>query len=114
MNDILTLMPVLIFLAMALISELCRRVGLFIVIGDWFIKIARGRVAVLWSGIVLLCVVTTTILSLDATAVLVSPVAIEIAQRGRRDPVPFAVTAIWLANTASLLLPVSNLTNLLA
>ena len=29
-------------------------------------------------------------------------------------PLPFAMTAVWLANTASLLLPVSNLTNLLA
>ena len=29
-------------------------------------------------------------------------------------PLPFALLAVWLANTASLLLPVSNLTNLLA
>jgi len=29
-------------------------------------------------------------------------------------PVPLAITTVWLANTASLLLPVSNLTNLLA
>ena len=40
--------------------------------------------------------------------------------RARRCPttrtaaVPFALAAVWLANTASLLLPVSNLTNLLA
>jgi len=30
------------------------------------------------------------------------------------NPLPFAMTTVWLANTASLLLPVSNLTNLLA
>jgi arsenical pump membrane protein len=29
-------------------------------------------------------------------------------------PLPFALTTVWLANTASLFLPVSNLTNLLA
>ncbi|MER1996902.1 MAG: SLC13 family permease, partial [Arthrobacter sp.] len=29
-------------------------------------------------------------------------------------PLPFVLTMVWLANTASLLLPVSNLTNLLA
>lgn len=32
----------------------------------------------------------------------------------RIAPLPFALTSIWLANTASLLLPVTNLTNLLA
>lgn len=29
-------------------------------------------------------------------------------------PMPLALTLVWLANTASLLLPVSNLSNLLA
>jgi arsenical pump membrane protein len=32
----------------------------------------------------------------------------------RVPPMPLAMTTVWLANTASLLLPVSNLTNLLA
>ncbi len=30
------------------------------------------------------------------------------------SPLPFAMTTLWLANTASLLLPVSNLSNLLS
>jgi arsenical pump membrane protein len=34
--------------------------------------------------------------------------------RAGLPPAPFALTTVWLANTASLFLPVSNLTNLLA
>jgi arsenical pump membrane protein len=54
------------------------------------------------------------VLSLDTTAVLVTPVVLAMAQRLDLHPLPFALAAVWLANTASLLLPVSNLTNLLA
>jgi arsenical pump membrane protein len=66
----------------------------------------------------LLCValaaVTTMSLNLDTTAVLLTPVILSLAVRLRIEPLPLAMTAVWLANTASLLLPVSNLTNLLA
>ncbi|HEY5178302.1 MAG TPA: hypothetical protein VIJ07_00760, partial [Dermatophilaceae bacterium] len=41
-------------------------------------------------------------------------VVIAVARQLRLNPLPFAMTTVWLANTASLLLPVSNLTNLLA
>jgi Na+/H+ antiporter NhaD/arsenite permease-like protein len=66
----------------------------------------------------LLCVafasVTTIALNLDTTAVLLTPVMLALASRVGIAPVPLAMTTVWLANTASLLLPVSNLTNLLA
>ena len=45
---------------------------------------------------------------------LLTPVAITVARQVGVPPLPFAMTTLWLANTASLLLPVSNLTNLLA
>lgn len=57
---------------------------------------------------------STIVLSLDTTAVLLTPVVIAVARQLRLNPLPFAMTTVWLANTASLLLPVSNLTNLLA
>jgi Na+/H+ antiporter NhaD/arsenite permease-like protein len=58
--------------------------------------------------------VSTAFLSLDTTAVLVTPVVVTLAVRVGLSPIPFAMATVWLANTASLLLPVSNLTNLLA
>ena len=53
-------------------------------------------------------------LSLDATAVLFTPVVLALAARLRLSPLPFAMATVWLANTVSPLLPVPDLTNSLA
>lgn len=62
----------------------------------------------------MLATASTVFLSLDTTAVLLTPVVVLLARHHRLDPLPFALTTVWIANTGSLLLPVSNLTNLLA
>ncbi|MGO1318630.1 MAG: SLC13 family permease [Galactobacter sp.] len=108
-------LPVLVFLlAIALVSEVCDRSGLFDVVGRGLLVAAGGRAWLLWVGLAVGCLAITAVLSLDTTAVLMAPVAISMAKRAGRDPLPFAVTCVWLANTGSLLLPVSNLTNLLS
>ncbi|PQP51883.1 ArsB/NhaD family transporter, partial [Mycolicibacterium austroafricanum] len=56
----------------------------------------------------------TAILSLDATVVLLTPVVLATARTLAVPPRPHAYATAHLANSASLLLPVSNLTNLLA
>ena len=56
----------------------------------------------------------TALLGLDATAVLLTPIVLVTATRMRADPRPHAYAAGQLANSASLLLPIANLTNLLA
>ena len=53
-------------------------------------------------------------LSLDATVVLLTPVVLATARTLRLPVRPHSYASAHLANTASLLLPVSNLTNLLA
>jgi len=107
--------PVLVFLvAITVLAELADRAGVFDVAAHRAAKLARGRTIRLFGLVVLLATATTVLLSLDTTAVLVTPVVIAVAQQLELDPLPFAMTAVWLANTASLLLPVSNLTNLLA
>jgi arsenical pump membrane protein len=58
--------------------------------------------------------VVTAVLSLDATVVLLTPVVLATARHMRIPARPHAWAAGHLANSASLLLPVSNLTNLLA
>jgi arsenical pump membrane protein len=58
--------------------------------------------------------VVTAVLSLDATVVLLTPVVLATAARMGVPARPHAYAAGHLANSASLLLPVSNLTNLLA
>ena len=107
--------PILGFVvAVTIVAELAARAGLFDVVAAWLARLARGRTLVLWFAIVALAVLTTAFLSLDTTAVLLTPVVVAVARANGLNPLPFAFTTIWLANTASLVLPVSNLTNLLA
>ncbi|MEO3934196.1 SLC13 family permease [Micrococcaceae bacterium Sec7.4] len=107
--------PVLTFVvAMSLVTEMVDDAGLFRVVTERLAALGRGRVSLLWLLAIGLATVSTVFLSLDTTAVLVTPVVVLLAIHARIPPLPFALTTVWLANTASLLLPVSNLTNLLA
>ena len=58
--------------------------------------------------------VITAVLSLDATVVLLTPVVFATAARLGARAKPHVYACTHLSNSASLLLPVSNLTNLLA
>jgi arsenical pump membrane protein len=58
--------------------------------------------------------VVSAVLSLDATVVLLTPVVFATAARAGVRPKPPVYACTHLSNTASVLLPVSNLTNLLA
>lgn len=107
--------PILLFLvAITVVAEMCAAAGLFDAAASWALRLARGSRLRLWGLVVLLASTCTVVLSLDTTAVLVTPVVLTIARRTGSRPLPFALTVLALANTASLLLPVSNLTNLLA
>ncbi|BBG02922.1 MULTISPECIES: SLC13 family permease [Pseudonocardia] len=57
---------------------------------------------------------TTAVLSLDATVVLLTPVVLATAARLRLPSRPHSYACAHLSNSGSGLLPVSNLTNLLA
>ncbi|MCM3778295.1 SLC13 family permease [Microbacterium hydrocarbonoxydans] len=107
--------PVLGFVvAITIVAELARDAAVFDVVAQRLARWGRGRVIALWASVVLLAVVSTVFLSLDTTAVIVTPVVVVLAQSIGVSPIPFALATVWLANTASLALPVSNLTNLLA
>ncbi len=107
--------PILLFVvAVTIVAELASKAGLFDVVAARLARIARGRTALLWALVVLLATVATAFLSLDTTAVLLTPVVVAMAVARKMDPLPFAFVTVVLANTASLVLPVSNLTNLLA
>lgn len=107
--------PILLFLVFAtVLAELCAGLGLFDLVADAVVHAAHGSVRRVWAGLVVVAVASTALLSLDTTAVLLTPVVLAVAVRLRINPVLFAMTTVLLANTASLFLPVSNLTNLLA
>lgn len=56
----------------------------------------------------------TIALNLDTAIVLLTPIYIDIARRTGRDPLVLAASTVLLACLASSVLPVSNLTNLIA
>jgi Na+/H+ antiporter NhaD/arsenite permease-like protein len=107
--------PVLAFvIAITIVAELASDAGVFTALAERIAGWGRGRIWALWLLVIALAVVSTAFLSLDTTAVLVTPVVVVLALHVGVSPIPFALATVWLANTASLFLPVSNLTNLLA
>ena len=107
--------PILLFVvAITVVTELAAEAGLFRVVAERTARWGRGRAWLLWLLVLALAVLSTIFLSLDTTAVLLTPVVVLLARHVGLSPLPFALTTVWIANTASLLLPVSNLTNLLA
>ncbi len=112
--------PVIGFLAAILVlAHLCDDDGLFRACGAWMARSSAGpsRRAVprrLLVQVFVIASVTTAVLSLDATVVLLTPVVFATAARLEVRARPHVYACTHLANSASLLLPVSNLTNLLA
>jgi arsenical pump membrane protein len=108
------LLRVVAFLgAVLVLAKMCDDEGLFEAAGA---AMARGRVGSrrLLGQLFVIAATITAALSLDATVVLLTPVVLTTVRRLRAPVRPHAYATAHLANAASLLLPVSNLTNLLA
>ena len=109
------LAPVIGFLAAILVlAQLCDDEGLFHACGTWLARATAGRPRRMLGGVFVIASVITAVLSLDATVVLLTPVVFATAARVGVRPKPHVYACTHLSNSASLLLPVSNLTNLLA
>ncbi len=109
------LAPTVGFLAALLVlAEGCRREGLFAALGGLMAGGAHGSPRRLLALVFVVAAGVTAVLSLDATVVLLTPIVFATTARLRTSPTPHVYACAHLANSASLLLPVSNLTNLLA
>ena len=107
--------PVIGFLAAILVlAHLCEADGLFRACGAAMARGSAGSPRRLLGLVFGIAAVTTAVLSLDATVVLLTPVVFATAARLEVRARPHVYACTHLANSASLLLPVSNLTNLLA
>lgn len=115
-HQVRVLFPTLAFLAgMFVIAESAGVAGLFDRAEAALGRLShRGDRAIL-TGVAVLAVAITSVLSLDATVVLFTPVVLRLV-RGRRRRIAEAslLATVLLANGGSLILPVANLTNLLA
>ncbi|MEO6794662.1 MAG: SLC13 family permease [Mycobacterium sp.] len=109
------LLGVVAFLgAVLVLAQLCDDEGLFEAAGAAMARADVGPPQHLLRRVFVIAASVTAVLSLDATVVLLTPVVLMMARRRRAPMRPHAYATAHLANTASLLLPVSNLTNLLA
>lgn len=107
--------PTVAFLVVVLLlAELADREGLFAWAAALTARQAGSSATRLLTRVTVLAAVVTAVLSLDATVVLLTPVVVATALRMRVPVRPHGYAVGHLANSASLLLPVSNLTNLLA
>ncbi len=109
------LAPTVAFLAALLVlGEGARREGLFAAAGAALTRRSAGSGVRLLAGVFVLATVITAVLGLDATVVLLTPVVLASTVHQRDAARPSLYACAHLANSASLLLPISNLTNLLA
>jgi arsenical pump membrane protein len=107
--------PTVGFLAAILVfGHLCAEAGVFTYLGSQAARASGGSPQLLLGIVVLLAAGVTAVLTLDATVVLLTPVVLATVTRLSVPPRPHAYACTRLANSGSLLLPVSNLTNLLA
>lgn len=107
--------PILVFLAAVLVlAQLCAAEGLFEAAGHWLARSSAGSARRLLVLVFALSSAVTSVLSLDATVVLLTPVVLATASRMGVPARPHVYATGRLANSSSLLLPMGNLTNLLA
>jgi arsenical pump membrane protein len=104
--------PFVLVSGLLLLGLVARYDGLFDAGGAAMARLAGGGFSLLASATVLVAVVTA-VLNLDTAVAFLTPVLVVAARRRRTDETPFLYLAVFLANGASLLLPGSNLTNLI-
>lgn len=107
--------PIILFLlAITVLSGISTEAGVFSRLAERIIALTRGRTIALYLVTTVSSSLITIFLGLDATAVIFTPIVIELARKTKSEIFPFIMATLLLSNTASFLLPVSNLTNLLS
>lgn len=103
-----------LLVGMMALSAVAEKAGFFDWAADITSRAGRSRVLLLYAFVFLVGTLVTITLSLDATAIVLTPIVYGMVVRLRLSPMPFMFACVYTANTASLFLPISNLTNLLA
>jgi arsenical pump membrane protein len=104
--------PFVLVAGLLMIGAVAAEDGLFEAIGARLSQARLGGSALLLATLGLVAAVTA-VLNLDTAVVFLTPVLVHAARRRGLDERPFLYGSVFMANAASLLLPASNLTNLL-
>jgi arsenical pump membrane protein len=106
--------PILLFfLGLMLICVGAEKAGFFLWSACQAAKLAKGKGWLLFVCLFALGTAITAFLSNDATALVLTPIVFTLVSQLKLNPLPYVFTCAFIANTASLLLPVSNPVNLL-
>ncbi|HZQ89378.1 MAG TPA: SLC13 family permease [Gaiellaceae bacterium] len=95
-----------------LVGGTAGREGLFAEVGALAARV-RGGGATLLVSLLLVTAIVSAVLNLDTAVVFMTPVLVHAARHRGLGEAPFLYGAVFMANSASLLLPGSNLTNLI-
>jgi arsenical pump membrane protein len=104
--------PFVLVAGLLLIGQVAAAEGVFEAAGAQIARMPLSPRALLVALLGLVALVTA-VLNLDTSVVFLTPVLLYAARRRRLDERPFLYGTVFMSNSASLLLPASNLTNLL-
>jgi len=97
---------------MMVLAELARREGVFDWVASHAVRASRGSCWRLFGLVYGVGIVVTTVLSNDATAVVLTPAVAAAVRKAKAEPLPYLFACAFIANAASFVLPISNPANL--
>ncbi len=103
----------LFFLGMMAIAALADQAGVFDLIAFSAARLTGGRVLRLYVAIFLIGAVVSLFFANDSAALVLTPVVYALVLRLGLDPIPFVFAITFIADTASIGLPVSNPLNVI-
>jgi arsenical pump membrane protein len=104
--------PFALVVGLLLVGAVVAGEGVFETVGARLARLPLGPYQLLL-GLLAVDAVVTAVLNLDTAVVFLTPVLVHVARGRGLDERPFLYGSVFMANAASLLLPGSNLTNLL-
>jgi len=103
----------LFFLGLMTLSALAEEAGFFDWIAAHAVKASGGNTRRLFINVFAIGILISTFLSNDATALVLTPIVFTLVTQLGLKPLPFMFACTFIADTASLTLPVSNPVNIL-
>ena len=104
--------PFVLVVGLLLIGVAAADDGLFEALGSRIARAPGSQLGV-FSMMMGLVAAVTVVLNLDTSVVFLTPILLHVARRRGVNEIAYLYGAVFMANAASLLLPGSNLTNLL-
>lgn len=104
--------PFVLVAGLLLLGAVANEDGVFSAAGDLLDRLPGGEVALYFAAMGFVALVSV-VLNLDTAAAFLTPVVLYVAEKRQAGQARLLYGCLFMANSASLLLPGSNLTNLL-